>query len=131
MTDIVALTRAWLDHFAEGNFDTFPGDISPDFRLRLPFLPAGMQNEFCGRETARAVLVASAERRSKLIFEDVNILRTEDPELVVTTARAQATLDDGSIYRNEYIMLTRIRDGVVLEHIEYLNPLAVTASMSG
>ncbi len=131
MTDIVALARAWIDTFAEGNFDAFPGRVAEDFRLRLPFLPPGLQNEFVGRDTARAVLVASAERRSKLVFEEVKILRTEDPELVVTTARARATLDGGGIYRNEYIMLTRIRDGVVLEHIEYLNPLAVAESMAG
>jgi len=130
MTDIVSLTRAWLETFAEGDFDAFSGEVSPDFVLRLPFLPAGIENEFRGRETARAVLRASAERRSKLVFEDVKILRTEDPELMVTTARAQATMDSGAIYRNEYIMLTRIRDGVVLEHIEYLNPLAVAESMS-
>ena len=130
MKDIVELARAWLENFAEGNFDDFPGEIADDFTLRLPFLPPELQNEFNGRETARAVLAKSAERRSKLIFEDVKILRTEDPELVVITAKAHATLDDGAIYRNEYIMLTRIRDGVVLEHTEYLNPLAVSSSMS-
>ena len=130
MSDIVALARAWLDTFAEGNFEEFPGEVSPDFKLRLPFLPPGLQNEFVGREAAQAVLAASAERRSKLIFEDVVILRTEDPDLVVTTAKGHATLDNGEIYRNEYILLTRIHDGVVLEHVEYLNPLAVSSSMT-
>ena len=131
MNDIVELARAWIEHFAEGDFDDFPGEVAEDFTLRLPFLPPGLQNEFKGRETARAVLKKSAERRSRLVFEDVKILRTEDPELVVTTARAHADLDDGAIYRNEYIMLTRIREGVVVEHVEYLNPLAVADSMSG
>ena len=130
MNDIVELARAWIETFGEGNFEAFPGDVAEDFTLRLPFLPPGLQNEFKGRETARAVLAKSAERRSKLIFEDVKILRTEDPELVVTTARAHANLEDGGVYRNEYIMLTRIRHGVVVEHVEYLNPLAVPVSMA-
>ena len=128
MTDIVELTRAWLDVFAEGEFDAFPGEISPDFVLRLPFVPPGVTSEIRGREKARETLRASSQRRSKLVFEDVSILRTEDPELVVTTASAQATMANGRIYRNDYVILTRIRDGVVLEHTEYLNPLAVMES---
>ena len=39
-------------------------------------------------------------------------------------------MNNGRIYRNEYIMLTRIRGETVLEHIEYLNPLAVMESMA-
>ncbi len=38
MSDIKTLARAWIDNFAEGNFDDFPGEVSPDFVLRLPFL---------------------------------------------------------------------------------------------
>jgi ketosteroid isomerase-like protein len=130
MTDITEMARAWVNNFSEGEFENFPGEVSPDFTLRLPFLPPGLQNEFKGREVAKAALSGSAQRRSKLIFEDVKILKTEDPELVVTTAKAQATLDNGKIYRNEYIMLTRIRGNVVLEHVEYLNPLAVSGMLA-
>lgn len=128
--DIVELARAWLDIFAEGDFDAFPGEISPDFVLRLPFVPAGVPSEFRGRETAQAALAGSAKSRSKLVFENVRILRTEDPDLVVTTADAEASMANGKIYRNSYVMLTRIRDGVVLEHVEYLNPLAVMEAMT-
>lgn len=129
MTDILDLTRAWLEVFPEGDFEAFPGEIAEDFLLRLPFVPPGVPNEFRGREHAREVLQKSAEGRSKLVFTDVRILRTEDPELVLTTAKASAEMHNGNPYANEYVMLTRIRDGVVLEHIEYLNPLAVIESM--
>lgn len=130
MADIVELIRAWLDTFPEGEFDAFPGEVAPDFLLRLPFVPPGVPNEFRGRDAARAALAGSAKGRSKLKFSNVTILRTEDPDLVVTTAQAEATMANGTIYRNEYIMLTRIHNGVVLEHIEYLNPLAVIESVA-
>ncbi|TGD74778.1 hypothetical protein E4634_06140 [Mangrovimicrobium sediminis] len=129
MTDPMQLMQAWLEHFPAGDFDAFPGAIAEDFVLRLPFMPPGVDGEFRGREHARAVLEASAQGRSALVFSDVKVLRTEDPELFLTTARGAATMADGTPYRNEYIMLTRLRDGVVLEHVEYLNPLAVMASM--
>ena len=130
MTDIVELTQAWLEAFPEGDFDAFPGEVAPEFLFRLPFVPVGIASEIKGREAAQAVLKGSAERRTKLVFSDVVIRRTEDPELVMTTARAEAKMANGRPYRNEYIMLTRIRDGVVLEHTEYLNPLAVMESMA-
>ena len=128
MADNVALMKAWLDIFAEGEFESFPGEVSPDFVLHLPFVPPGVASEIRGREKVLEVVRGAASRRSKLEFEDVRILRTEDPELLVATARGHATMADGRPYRNQYVFMTRIRDGVVLEHTEYLNPLEVMAS---
>jgi ketosteroid isomerase-like protein len=88
-----------------------------------------MPTEFKGREIVRDTLLGSARGRSRLVFSEVVIRRTEDPELVLTTARGEAKMSNGRIYRNEFIMLTRIRDGVVMEHIEYMNPLAVMDSI--
>jgi ketosteroid isomerase-like protein len=130
MTDIVALVEAWLAVLPGGDFDAFPGEISPDFVLRLPFVPPGVPSEFKGRETARAALQSSAKHRSPLVFTDKVIRRTEDAELVVTTAKAEATMASGKVYRNEYVMLTRIRGRTVIEHVEYLNPLAIMAAMA-
>lgn len=127
--DIVALAEAWLKVLPEGDFDAFPGEVSPDFVLRLPFVPPGVPTEFVGRDAAQAALQGSAKGRSPLVFTDKVIRRTEDPDLVVTTARAEATMANGNAYRNDYVMFTRIRDGVVIEHVEYLNPLAIMAAM--
>lgn len=128
MKDLIALTAEWLTVLPEGNFDAFSGEVSADFVLRLPFMPDGVPNEFKSRAVAQAALQTSAKTRSPLVFIDKVIRRTEDPELALTTAKAEAVMANGKPYRNEYIMLTRIRDGVVLEHVEYLNPLAVIAA---
>ena len=123
--DVIALTRAWLEVMPEGRFEDFPGRVADDFVLRLPFVPPGVPDEFRGREAAQAVLRASAAGRAPLVFTDKVMLRTEDPEVVVTTARAETVMANGNPYRNRYVIFTRIRDGVVLEHTEYLNPLAI------
>lgn len=128
MTDITALADAWLQCLPEGDFEAFPGTVSPDFVLRLPFVPEGVPTEFKGREVAQAALKGSAKGRSKLVFTNKRILRTEDPELVVTTADAEARMANGNLYRNSYVMFTRIRGREVLEHVEYLNPLAIMAA---
>jgi len=125
VNDIVELVRDWLKNFPEGEFESFSGEISPDFVLYLPFVPAGIPNEIRGRENVRNVLKETAKGRSKLVFFDETIMRTEDPELLVTTCKGEAVMANGNPYRNSYVLFTRIRDGVVLEHTEYLNPLAI------
>ena len=125
MADILSLAEAWLAILPEGRFEDFPGEVSPDFVLRLPFVPPGIPSAFKGRAAAQAALQGSARSRSPLVFTDKVMRRTDDPELVVTTARAEATMANGRTYRNEYVMFTRIRGCTVLEHVEYLNPLAL------
>ena len=129
MSDDFALVKEWLEILPEGRFDQFPGKISDDFVLRLPFPPPGVPGEFTGRETAQAALQGAAKGRGPLKFFDVVTLRTEDPHLFVTTCRGEALMNSGKVYRNTYAIFTRIRDGVVYEHVEFLNPLAVMEAM--
>jgi ketosteroid isomerase-like protein len=128
MDDVLALARAWLEVMPEGRFDEFHGKIAEDFVLRLPFVPEGIPSEFRGRETAQAALAGSARNRSPLVLSDLIIRATDDPELVLVTARGEATMSSGKPYRNEYVILIRIRAGTVIEHTEYLNPLAIMAA---
>ncbi|MDG2005250.1 MAG: nuclear transport factor 2 family protein [Novosphingobium sp.] len=128
MSDIVDLTAAWLKHFAEAEFDQFPGRISEDFVLRLPFVPPGVPKEIRGRENVRDVLLETVKGRSRINFTEVKIMRTEDPELVVATANGEAQMANGNTYSNSYVFFTRIRGDEVIEHTEYLNPLQFMAA---
>ena len=123
ITDDVALARKWLEVMPQGEFDQLPGQIAEDFVLRLPFAPPGVPSEFAGRDVAQKALGTSARGRSKLSFDNLRLLRTEDPELLVATANGSATMGSGKLYRNSYVIFVRIRDGMVIEHIEYLDPL--------
>ena len=130
ITDSVALARKWLEVLPEGEFDQLPGQIAEDFLLRLPYAPPGVPSEFRGREVAQKALSESAKNRSKLSFNNVVLLRTEDPELLVATATGGATMGNGKVYSNSYVIFVRIRGGVVIEHTEYLNPLKVIEAFS-
>jgi ketosteroid isomerase-like protein len=130
ITDVVELAHRWLEVLPEGEFDKLPGQIAEDFVLRLPYAPPGVPTEFAGREAAQKALSESAKGRGKLSFDNVVLLRTEDPELLVATATGGATMGNGKLYRNSYVIFVRIRDGAVIEHIEYLNPLNVIAAFS-
>ena len=128
MSDGLELARHWLEIMPEGEFDKLDCQISPDFVLRLPFAPPGVPTEFRGHDVAQQALSGSAKNRSPLVFENLVLLRTEDPELFVATASAQSTMASGKIYRNSYVIFVRIRGGMVVEHIEYMNPLNIIAA---
>lgn len=125
ITDIVALARKWLEVLPEGEFDQLPGQIAPELVLRLPYAPPGVPTEFRGRDVVQQAMSASATRRSRLKLDNVVLLRTQDPELLVATATGGAVMNSGKVYRNSYVIFVRIRDGRVIEHTEYLDPLRV------
>ena len=130
MDEDLALVRQWLEVMPEGRFDALPGRIAEDFVLRLPFAPPGVPEAFHGRDVAARVLSGSAANRSPLAFENLKILRTEDPQLFVATANASAVMASGRPYANSYVIFVRLREGQVAEHTEYLNPLKVIEAMS-
>ena len=128
MSDDRDLVLQWLEVMPEGRFAELAGRVAPDFVLRLPFAPPGVPTEFVGRDFAQQALSGSAKNRSPLVFENVVLLRTEDPGLYVATASGEATMASGKLYRNNYVIFVRIRDGMIAEHIEYMNPLRILES---
>lgn len=125
MSDLIPVMRAWLDLVALGPAEAWEGRVARDVVIRLPFAPPGVPNELNGFDRAIEVMSGVWSAKERFVWRDVVIRRTEDPELVVTTARSEALMRTGQAYANDYVMLTRIRDGLVVEHVEYFNPLPV------
>lgn len=125
MTDPIKLTREWMDLAAMGPAEAWVGKVADDVVVYLPFAPPGVEHVMHGFDLARATLGAHWKTKRSFAWRDVVIRRTDDPELVLTTARSEAILQSGQRYANNYIMLTRVRDGKIKEHTEYFNPLPV------
>lgn len=125
MTDLIKLTREWLDMVAMGPAEAWAGKVAEDVVIRLPYAPPGVAGELRGVSHARETLSEHWKTKQSFAWRDVVILRTEDPELLVTTARSEVMLVSGLPYKNDYIMLTRIRGGRIVEHVEYFNPLPI------
>lgn len=125
MTDKIALMREWLVMVATGPAEAWQGKVADNVVIRLPFAPPGVENEIRGIDKAIASLAMVWSSKLRFDWHDVVIRRTEDPELLLTTARSEVDLVSGRHYANSYVMLTRIRDGKIVEHAEYFNPLPV------
>ena len=124
MTELKPLVRRWLDIVATGRFNVWPEIVDDEFVLRLPYAPPGTPEELCGL-AARDVLVSSRAGQERFEWMDVVMTATEDPELLVSTARSEVALKSGGTYANHYVMMTRARGDKLVEHVEYFNPLPV------
>jgi ketosteroid isomerase-like protein len=122
---MIKLIREWLDLVSSGPAEAWPAYATEDVVIRLPFAPPGVANELRGRACAIEALSSLWTAKRSFVWHDVVIRGTDDPELFVTTARSEAVLVSGRHYANNYVILTRLRDRKVAEHVEYFNPLPV------
>ena len=127
--DPKALVRELLERTAVGPFDALKGKVADDFVLRLPYAPPGAPNKLRGFARAKEVISGDQQGKQSFAWHDVVTLQTEDPELFVTTARSEVVMRSGQPYANDYIMLTRIRYGVIVEHCVYFNPLPLVKAL--
>lgn len=125
MSDAKALIREWLEITAMGPAEAWVGKAADDLVMRLPFAPPGVLAEMRGFDEVRDTLAHHWGTKQSFQWRDVVIRETEEPGLFVTTARSEVVLANGQPYRNSYVMLTRVRDGKVVEHTEYFNPLPI------
>jgi ketosteroid isomerase-like protein len=128
-TDLIRLMQQWLDILARGAVDEWSGKVSPEVVLRFPFAPPGVNPELRGIEQARDTIGAFWKTWQNFNWQDVVIRHTEDPSLLVTTAKSQAKTVFGHVYANSYVIFTRFKDGEVIEHTEYFNPLPIVEMM--
>jgi ketosteroid isomerase-like protein len=125
MNDAKALVREWMDLTAIGPATGWQGRASADLVVLLPYAPPGVVPEMRGFDQALEILSHHWAGKRSFDWHDVVIRQTEDPEPFLTTARSEVVFDSGQTYANSYVMLTRVRDGKVVEHTEYFNPLPI------
>jgi ketosteroid isomerase-like protein len=125
MTDPIKLIRRWLDLAAMGPADAWPECVDENIVIQLPFAPPGVPTGTRGLKQAIDKLAPTWKMKERFEWHDVTIRRTEESELFLTTARSDVMLVTDRHYVNDYVMLTRVRDGKVIEHVEYFNPLKV------
>jgi ketosteroid isomerase-like protein len=119
------LIREWFDVIASGAFDAWPTFAHKDIVMRIPFAPGGMPTEMFGYDAAISGVQAFWQTMKSFKWMYFNILATEDPDFFAAMARSEADTIFGP-YANSYVLFIRLRDGKVIEHIEYFNPLPVT-----
>lgn len=125
MNDQMNFVREWLEVTTHGPEAKFVSMATDDVLMRFPYIPAGMGGDINGVEQATKVFREVWKDFVTFDWHDVVIKKIQDEDYYVSTGRSTATRASGDDYANKYIMLTRLRDGKVSEHIEYFNPTVV------
>jgi ketosteroid isomerase-like protein len=122
------MTRRWLQVLADTDYEAWASVTSSDLVIHTPFVAPGMSRVSEGRETCLAL----AREYGKLIrnfrYLDVELHTTDDPELIIGTARSEAVMANGGLYANQYCVLCRVKEGRVVTYTEYSDPLVVMAA---
>jgi ketosteroid isomerase-like protein len=125
------LVREWLDMLASGPAEFWQGRVANDIVVRLPYAPPGVASAMDGIDQAIAAMTSHWDMTERFDWCDLVVRSTDDPGLYVTTARSDVLFRSGQRYANDYVIFTRIRDGIVIEHTEYFNPLPVIEMFKG
>jgi len=123
-TPVGVVTR-WLDVLARGAIEEWSEVAADDLVMHVVFMP-GAGDPVQGREANAAIVGEFWKSWKTFTFHDIEAHAAEDDSgLVFVTARSEAETAWGAPYVNTYVFRTRVRDGKVVEHREYFNPLPV------
>jgi hypothetical protein len=96
-----------------------------DVEIEMPFLSPGTPPLSGGREGLRARLAGAAKVMDLEKVDNVHIHGTDDPEVVVAEYRVHGRfIATGRPLTSTFIMVTRVRDGLIVHSRDYANPLA-------
>jgi ketosteroid isomerase-like protein len=115
---------------AEGTPDELADLYAEDSVIEMPFGPQpGVPIRFEGREGHRARFKSFAPSVRVDRIDLVEAHQTADPEVVIVEYDYQATaIPTGRSFANRYVMVMRIRDGLIVNSRDYANPLASAAA---
>lgn len=122
--------RQTIERFLEAVVSPAPGDMADcyaeRFVIEMPFAeglaPERMEST---REELRARFAAGLASRRYTQVSGVRIHETADPEVVVVEYRIEGVkADEGVPFSLAFVMVMRVRDGLIVHSRDYSNPIA-------
>ena len=119
------IARRWVEMLASGDLSQWNELARADLVMEAPFSPPGLFATTVGTQACRDNVVKFFSAMQSFEWHDIDILRTEDPDLIFGTARSKATTLTNESYVNRYCFIVMLKDGKVQKYVEYFNPLPV------
>ncbi|GAA3213513.1 nuclear transport factor 2 family protein [Nonomuraea helvata] len=121
-----------LNVVAHGPSEEMADLFAEDAVFEMPYLPPGVPAQEPGREAFRAHLREGALVQRFDGVTDVRIHRTADPEVVIAEYRLHGTVTaTGRRFASDLVMVARVRDGLIVTHRSYANPLDAAIAFGG
>ncbi|WP_433512690.1 nuclear transport factor 2 family protein [Nonomuraea sp. CA-143628] len=119
--------REVVDRFLRASVDGGLADMyAPDVVIEIPFAPPGIPRRSQGREELRARFKAAEGVLRWERTENVLVHETADPEVVIVEYDIHGSLvASGRSVVLSYIMVIRVRDGLIVHSRDYGNPMGM------
>lgn len=119
------ITRRWLQILADADYDAWEGIAASDLVIHTPYATPGLPKKSEGRQVCLDMAREYGRFLKHFAYHDVDLHATDDPGLVMGTARSEAQTPSGARYANEYCVIARVKDGRISEYWEYFDPQRV------
>lgn len=113
-----------LDAENKRDLDAQVGFLAPDVSYSIPFLKTPVH--LSGREAVRAFFASLQGAFSEIRYaRERTLVDVESGVVIVEMTSERVMTKDGSRYANAYVLIFTIRDGLICDFREYLDPLRV------
>jgi ketosteroid isomerase-like protein len=119
------LLQASIDNAWDDLADLYAEDVV----IEMPFTPTGEPVKAIGREPLRERLKSFGSMRELRKVENVVVHETADPEVVIVEYDLHGTFRGQEPFTLPYVMVIRVRDGLIVSSRDYGNPVATARAM--
>ncbi|WP_284419529.1 MULTISPECIES: nuclear transport factor 2 family protein [unclassified Bradyrhizobium] len=121
------IVQHMFDELAKSNPQPLLDHLADDFRFVI-MGSGSWSRSYDGKATVLAELFAPLRARLGRITT-IPIRLTAEDDRVVVEARGRNTTSDGKDYSNNYCNVLRLRDGCIIEWIEYCDTLLIETAL--
>lgn len=110
-------------------WDEFADLYAEDVVIEMPFTPTGKTATAVGREGLRERVKSFGSIRQLTKLDNLVVHETTDPEVVIMEYDLHGQFRDQKPFELSYIMVIRVRDGLIVRSRDYGNPVATSRAM--
>lgn len=103
--------------------------FSPDAQQLIPYAPPGFPKRLEGAEAIFQQFSGLTAYFGQMRFPR-QIFVTEDPDFLFVKFQGNMEVKSGGKYENEYVGTFRLKDGKIVEYVEYFNPLVMAKAFN-
>ena len=105
------------------DLEAFSKTLHEDIILYTPYAPSSFPSKTEGKQGVLDIWNNLFENFGELLIPEVNIYQTEEEGLYMATWKVDIETPTGKRYQSDNIGTYRMKNGKIIEYIEYFNPL--------